>query len=72
MHLAVEDGGALSRLVVEDLVGEGHALVVVIDRADTELEDVLVQREAGSLHSKILGWSRWRRREYVVHAQSRR
>ena len=50
MHLIVEDGGALSRLVVEDVVGEGHARVVVVDGADAELADVLVQRELVEAH----------------------
>ena len=50
MHLVVEDGGALSRLVVEDVVGEGHARVVVVDGADAKLADVLVQRELVEAH----------------------
>ena len=50
MHLVVEDGGALSRLVVEDVVGEGHAGVVVVDGADAELADVLVQGKLVEAH----------------------
>ena len=50
MHLVVEDGGALSRLVVEDVVGEGHARVVVVDGAHAELADVLVQGKLVEAH----------------------
>ena len=67
-HLVVQDGGARGKVVREQVVGEGHPRVVVVDAAHAKLADVLVEREAvesHGTHERYVGRLRRRCQKYT-------